>query len=528
MLVGTGSIMFLGGLLMGFGRATGIWSEEIGSDGFYFAAGLPGTYVCLLALLPTDTRYIVYVGYALSAYMFVGAVLCMLMVAQAASRVDWKAERVCAPDYQASCIGFMSHWSAVALTGLIASITFVHTVRFARQNGEPLPPRLMLRRHFKVLRATYFLFGLWTLVYLVAMVVHDHGYARTTGFYGTLVHGVVDVGLAMVTTTRHLRSVQALMRRIGGTGSKDAAAAIAAMLNRVGVEKAMELAENSFRALPFSALSEADLRAAAPGKLVGVDLASRTVRANLGEVDAFVSHSWSDAADTKWTALEEWAAVFSQCRGGRQPLIWLDKACLDQGKIDESLACLPVFMSGCHELLVLAGPSYVHRLWCVIELFTWFRMHGDSAEKTMSVLPLLATNLDDKPGSGPAPGITPKPREGGPPANGETPPRRPRRASLFGGRRKSLAEGGRSNTGVLSVLKNSASFSSLLGGDDRPRRSDQSWRNAWRMAANAVGDPEASELTKEKKRLNMLFSLFRAQARPRHLAARQPSRDPVA
>eukprot|EP00964_Phaeocystis_antarctica_P121466 scaffold85130_cov78-Phaeocystis_antarctica.AAC.4 len=46
---------------------------------------------------------------------------------------------------------------------------------------------------------------------------------------------------------------------------------------------------------------------------------------------------------------------------------------MDQGNIQQSLACLPVFLAGCQTLLVVAGPTYCSRLWCVMELFTFAR-----------------------------------------------------------------------------------------------------------------------------------------------------------
>ena len=50
-----------------------------------------------------------------------------------------------------------------------------------------------------------------------------------------------------------------------------------------------------------------------------------------------------------------------------------DKACIDQNNIEQSLACLPIFLAGCQMLLVVAGPTYCSRLWCVMELFTFAR-----------------------------------------------------------------------------------------------------------------------------------------------------------
>lgn len=45
------------------------------------------------------------------------------------------------------------------------------------------------------------------------------------------------------------------------------------------------------------------------------------------------------------------------------PVPQTDKACIDQTRIDEALACLPVFLAGCESLLILPGESYVTRLW---------------------------------------------------------------------------------------------------------------------------------------------------------------------
>ena len=57
----------------------------------------------------------------------------------------------------------------------------------------------------------------------------------------------------------------------------------------------------------------------------------------------------------------------------RPRLVPQDKACIDQGNIQQSLACLPVFLAGCQTLLVVAGTTYCSRLWCVMELFTFAR-----------------------------------------------------------------------------------------------------------------------------------------------------------
>ncbi|EOD08353.1 hypothetical protein EMIHUDRAFT_358867, partial [Emiliania huxleyi CCMP1516] len=61
---------------------------------------------------------------------------------------------------------------------------------------------------------------------------------------------------------------------------------------------------------------------------------------------------------------------------GHEPTLWLDKACIDQTNIDQALTCLPIFLAGCQRLLVVAGPTFCRRLWCLLEIFTFLRMGG--------------------------------------------------------------------------------------------------------------------------------------------------------
>ena len=93
-----------------------------------------------------------------------------------------------------------------------------------------------------------------------------------------------------------------------------------------------------------------------------------------------MSHSWRDDGTAKYAALHEWMASSAVARGetGWGGTIWLDKACIDQSNIDASLAALPVFLSGCDHLLIVAGSTYVSRLWCVMEVYTFVKMGGAS------------------------------------------------------------------------------------------------------------------------------------------------------
>ena len=42
---------------------------------------------------------------------------------------------------------------------------------------------------------------------------------------------------------------------------------------------------------------------------------------------------------------------------------WFDKVCLDQNAINDSLKALPVYLTSCNAMLVVAGSTYINRLW---------------------------------------------------------------------------------------------------------------------------------------------------------------------
>ena len=46
------------------------------------------------------------------------------------------------------------------------------------------------------------------------------------------------------------------------------------------------------------------------------------------------------------------------------------QVCIDQENIADGLRLLPVNVMACRRMLVLFGPTYPSRLWCVWELFT--------------------------------------------------------------------------------------------------------------------------------------------------------------
>jgi len=150
------------------------------------------------------------------------------------------------------------------------------------------------------------------------------------------------------------------------------AASIASLVGNRSTRQALALAKKTFRAIAMDSLSQSDFLT---NKDTG--LFQKTEIAKLGECDSFISHSWSDDPYEKWAKLTEFNEDF-KLDYGKNAKVWLDKACINQDDIDASLACLPVFLSGCSQLFIVAGPTYVTRLWCVMELYTFVQMGGNT------------------------------------------------------------------------------------------------------------------------------------------------------
>ena len=242
-------------------------------------------------------------------------------------------------------------------------------------------PRWSLRQLWRVLRLFYCALGtlysyqtLSGIAFLGAKGIYQDSPIGVPATFGLCLY------LIAATFTARNRARRAMGRGLGPRGDEQQqAAAVAALCGGGEPQKVLSNAASLFRCLSIDQLFPADLAAsgatnsksatptAAPAaaRTDGggtTTLAERTRTAELGEVEAFLSHSWSDemaAPGQKHAALTTWAATRKTT-----PTIWLDKACIQQDAIDEALACLPVFLAGCKRLVVVAGPTYVSRLWC--------------------------------------------------------------------------------------------------------------------------------------------------------------------
>ena len=189
--------------------------------------------------------------------------------------------------------------------------------------------------------------------------------------------------------------VHAFFAHIGdSTRATASAAGIACLVGRCeDPQKIIREAREQFRLITLDRLNLADIANNTPDPL----LFPLTEEAALGEVDAFVSHSWSDSASLKWDALSLWSEQFALQNSGRKPTLWFDKCCIDQNNIVQNLRCLPMFLSGCRTLLILCGPTYLQRLWCILEIFTFMHMGGNPENVTLILVGAEDEDMSTRP-----------------------------------------------------------------------------------------------------------------------------------
>ncbi|CAE7468833.1 unnamed protein product [Symbiodinium natans] len=158
-----------------------------------------------------------------------------------------------------------------------------------------------------------------------------------------------------------------------------AASSVAAFLGNQTSRKVMELAQDTCRFIALDRVTEKDMMSSTPDPA----LKRLSTPCQLQDIDAFLSHSWQDACGRKWEALQAWRRKF-KAQHLREPRLWIDKYCIDQQNIDDSLMCLPVFLASCHTLLIIAGETYFDRLWCMEEVFVYLQM-----ERSVTSIELL-------------------------------------------------------------------------------------------------------------------------------------------
>jgi len=161
-------------------------------------------------------------------------------------------------------------------------------------------------------------------------------------------------------------------------------------------EDLLSWAKTNMRSFNFENFSD-DLLLKSPRQLGNNDEKERiyalsehvNVLKHQDKIDFFISHSWDDDPVLKCSLLKKFSLDFKD-RNGRWPTYWFDKCCIDQRNPGNALAVLPINIGACNKFLILMSESYLHRLWCVWEVFTLFTFcNKELALERIELLPLV-------------------------------------------------------------------------------------------------------------------------------------------
>ena len=319
-----------------------------------------GMCLMLLAILPTDVSAIRCVPFVLLA------IFCFLLLIFAASALSSSTEIDFFHPVEYWFIMIAWIYQIILTATLICAL--LPTIRCCCCESHRMTPRAALNRMWLTLRCFLTGTSVPPAAYVIcAALAPDFGHDVDSGLF---ILYAVSYALAGFTFKPANRGrIRRLLGSLGGKGSSEQeAAAIAALVGGRSPAETLALATSKFRMLTTDLLAPSDLTSS---KDTG--MYARTTHVALGECAAFLSHSWQDDVVAKYEALNAWSIR----QKADERSIWLDKACIDQhANIEDQLVALPIFLSGCKQLLIIAGPTYASRLWCTMEVFTFVRMNG--------------------------------------------------------------------------------------------------------------------------------------------------------
>ena len=133
----------------------------------------------------------------------------------------------------------------------------------------------------------------------------------------------------------------------------------------------LDIAKKSLMCIEGDRLVRSDFEASVRDPGVTEVSKSRHLHDEYERIDFFISHAWCDSPDEKFKHVEAIIANFRKAKD-RFPTMWFDKHCFDQDNLTESLKVLAIYLLSCEKILILCGPGYALRLWCVWEIFTLF------------------------------------------------------------------------------------------------------------------------------------------------------------
>ena len=275
------------------------------------AIGLPwGLFLLTLSLQPTEAKRIRGV---LKSWILLAILLCGLFI-----NGVYTAYKVGLDEYGLAII-FMTWPLLLVLASCVHSL-WGH--KFL--GGEPLPPRRQLLALWLGMRFWLLTFGVaWLAVASGSFACWKAGprlgKCASQPWHG-LLNGISFTLCALISTAGLRGRVTRWLGSLGKRGgAEQKAASVASLLGDTSVAQALSDAQQRFRGQPLSTLTLEALMNNEPDPT----LHANTVSATLGEVHAFMSHSWSDDGRAKYEKLHEWARELGT--GDKETLIWLDK-----------------------------------------------------------------------------------------------------------------------------------------------------------------------------------------------------------
>ena len=238
-----------------------------------------------------------------------------------------------------------------------------------------MPARMTLQSAWVAIRC----FSVLVAVHWCATVVYSGVLSDARSPFDTMSGSVFGISMLLfmgiLPSAAKRRRAMAFLRRLAQTAEEGEATTIGTLIGQMGAARAFEYATQTFRVVNGPELKAADFSAISYGVIVNSgtrqDITSlefhRTQHADLGDCDAFISHSWRDDGTERWQSVVQWMSTF-EASSGRTATFWIDALCLNQQRLDQSLAALPLYLAGCQQLLVLYGRSFPSRLWCIMEL----------------------------------------------------------------------------------------------------------------------------------------------------------------
>ena len=261
----------------------------------------PGVCLLFLALFPTDVR-------AIRVVCATAVVVCTgfgMLTINATLAGVWR-----------DAYGFPLAALLFAATGALAP-----TLRC--RGHRAMQPRPALRRLWAVIRLLYLGWGVLEAGFNIAYYVQGGNYLDSGA---PAAFSIALLLCAALATPRNRGRLHRRLGRLGGRGTEaEEAAAVAALVGGSDPDAALERASKLLRCLPASQLHAADLADNTTAPSEGPTLRARTVPAAMGEVTAFLSHSWRDedeAPGAKHAVVSRWARRRQETTGD-EPTLWL-------------------------------------------------------------------------------------------------------------------------------------------------------------------------------------------------------------